>query len=444
MHTILICIDHKWRDLAGYVYVKKLLEKEGYRVILVRNNFEEYYADVYNPQAVIMIHLYDKKVSDRAKRMKNRGIRIFLMPTEGIPTLKSIRAFSVGAFSDLSAVDLQFLWSDEMKKEMLSYNVIDASKIRVVGVPRFDFYKQPLVNILLTKDQLCEKYNLDSSLPIITWATNFTHASFFVKNKDFLKKDWKKYKLDKIYDPEQIPKRDYESREIIFSSIMRLINEIDNVNLIIKLHPSEDHLYYYDRIEKLNSQIKKRIKIITKEYIWDVLNSTDVLIKRSCTTGIEAWILKKPTIELKLNPDEWYFSEEHARGSDIVNTYDELKDKVLFYLKEGAIPDDIMRNREDFLRKWCYKTDGKSTKRFVSAMLDFLRKDGAVVAKQRKIIEKIKSLLIVFLMNITDYRLHDIKIYGLFKKVDKLGRIDKFFHNKDTGYWEKRLKNIYV
>ena len=441
MRTILISIDHKWRDLAGYVYIKKLLEERGYRVLLIRNNFEEFYSDVYNPEAVLMIHLYDKNVSDRAKRLKERGISIFLMPTEGIPTLKSIRAFAAGKFADLSPVDLQFVWSDEMKNIMVEQEIVDDSKIKVVGVPRFDFYRSPLKDILLTKEELYKKYKFKHNYPLITWATNFAQASFAVKNRDFIKKDWAKYKLDNILDPEKIPQRDFESREIIFENLMRLVRDIRNINLLIKLHPSEDHMYYYNKIRELPDEIKHRIRIVNREYIWDILNSTDILMKRSCTTGVEAWLLNKPTIELKLNPDEWYFSPEHASGSDVVEDYDGLLNRVLYYLNGGSIPEDILSAREEFIKKWCYKVDGKSSLRFVEEVDSFLKNKLNSVKAAKLTFKKIKSYIIVFLMEAFDFKIHDLRVYGLRGNVDKLGRVDKYFHRKDERYWERRLGN---
>ncbi len=441
MRTILISIDHKWRDLAGYVYIKRLLERRGYRVLLIRNNFEEFYSDVCNPDAVVMIHLYDKKVSDRAKRLKERGISIFLMPTEGIPTLKSIRAFAAGKFADLSPVDIQFVWSNEMKNIMVEQNMMNDNKIKVVGVPRFDFYRPPLKNTLLTKEELYGKYKFKYNYPLITWATNFTHASFSVKNKDFIKKDWAKYKLDSILNSEKIPKMDFESREIIFNNVMRLVEEISAINLLIKLHPSEDHMYYYEKLASLDMNLKERIRIVNQEYIWDILNGTDILIKRSCTTGIEAWLLGKPTIELKLNPDEWYFSPEHASGSDVVGSYDELLDRVLYYLNGGSIPENILSAREEFIKRWCYKVDGQSSLRFVEEIDSFLKNKSESVEPVKLSFKKIKSYIIVFLMEVFDFKIHDLRVYGLWGKVDKLGRVDKYFHRRDERYWERRLES---
>lgn len=437
---ILISVDHKWRDLAGYVYAKLLLEKLGYKVILVRNGLEEYYADVYNPVAIVMIHLYSRKKDKVIKNLKKRNILIFLMPTEGIPTLKGVRKLAAGCFSDLSNIDLHFVWNEEMKKIMLEEKVIDPHKIYVTGVPRFDFYRNPLQKTLLDRKQFKKKYKINNDFPIITWATNFTNASFYKRNKKFLKNDWKNLQVDKIINPEEAAEKDFISRNIFFDNIKKLLQENQKINLILKLHPSEDQSYYYKKINKLSENVKSRVRIIHKEYIWDVLNSTDILLKRSCTTGAEAWLLNKPTIELRLNPNEWYYSKEHAAGSDEVYDYNQFKRKVDYYLNGGSVDEDKKNKRKEFIRKWCFFVDGNSTKRFISQLDKKIksRKNNRIKEK-KKDFDFVKSFLITSLMELTNFKIHDFKVYGVSKKKDKLGRFDKFFNRKDEKEWLNKI-----
>lgn len=441
--TILISIDHKWRDLAGYVYAKKLFEQLGYKVILIRNGFELHYANVFNPVAVVMIHLYDLTKSKIVKELNARNISVFLMPTEGIPTLGKMRKLAGGYFSDLSDVRLNFVWNNEIKKILLKNKTIKREKIFVTGVPRFDFYCKPLKETLLNKEVFFKKYKLkEKNYKIITWATNFTNAGFYKKNMVFLKKDWKTLQVDKILNPEKIAFQDFQSRELLFKKVTHLLSDIKDIYLIIKLHPSEEHLFYEKEIKKLPPIIAQRIRIIRQEYIWDVLNSTDILLKRSCTTGVEAWSLNKPTIELHLNPKEWYYSPEHASGSDEVKNYTQLKKTVLSYLRGNQISSLLLNKRNQFIKKWCYKLDGLSTKRFVQAIHLSIKKSKKIKKLSFFSFSFLKSFLLVTLLEWTDFYIHDIKVYGFWGTVDKLGRQDKYFHRRDERYWEKRLKEL--
>jgi hypothetical protein len=199
----------------------------------------------------------------------------------------------------------------------------------------------------------------------------------------------------------------------------------------LKLHPSEEHTFYYKLLDNELKGYKDRVAVIVQEYIWDVLSVTDVELKRSCTTGIESWILGHPTIEMSLNTDEWYYSPEHVVGSDIVTSYDELKNTALKYLHGKAINKNKQAAREDFLNTWCYKVDGMSTQRVVNEIKK--------LSIQSVFISfHIKDWVIYMLLKVTDYKIHDLRLFGLKsliinKKIDQLGRVDKYFNNKDIG-----------
>ena len=50
----------------------------------------------------------------------------------------------------------------------------------------------------------------------------------------------------------------------------------------------------------------------------------------------------------------------------------------------------------------------------------------------------IKDWVIYMLLKVTDYKIHDLRLFGLKsliinKKIDQLGRVDKYFNNKDIG-----------
>lgn len=445
MKKIIISIDHKWRDLAGYVYITMLLEKCGYKVYLIRHGFEEIYASKIQPDMIIMIHLYAKENQKLAQKFKDANIKVVLMPTEGIPTLEKYRSFAAGSENDLSGVALQCVWNYPMYNALTGNATIDKEKIKVTGVPRFDFYKEPLTKALLPKEQFKRKYRIRNNFPILTVATNFTQAQFYHKNKEFLEQDAAKLGFGKVLNIKENAMQDFNSRELMLNAVSKIVVDQPEINIIMKLHPSEDHEYYFQYFKKYLMKYQDRVKIIVQDYIWDILNSTDIEIKRSCTTGIESWILGKPTIEFQLNPDEWYYSQEHASGSIVVRSYDELINTINNYLVNPQVEKSIRGKREEFLSKWCYKVDGQSSKRFIEEIKVTL----GMKKKKTKFPKKIKFLLYYYMLEMSGYFLHDIRQYGLIntlrgKKIDKLGRVDKFFHKSDVRYWKKRIKTVTI
>ncbi|MEW6600345.1 MAG: hypothetical protein AB1499_05195, partial [Nitrospirota bacterium] len=247
---------------------------------------------------------------------------------------------------------------------------------------------------------------------------------------------------DQLGYNEQIALKDFKSKELFHQTFLRLINDYPETNFIIKPHPSEDHIPYYEILEKLkNSPARGRVAVVLTEFIWDVLNATDVLLERSCLTGIEAWIMGKPTIELHLNPDEWYYSPEMASGSDEVSNYEHLCRRLSYYLKGGGIPPEILGNREKVIALWCDKIDGNASLRFVDEVDKFLR-DGQCATRKFSWSD-IKTYMLYYAFIYPDYRLLDLKLYkNRGRKIDKLGRTDKYFRAGDIRYWEDRIRPL--
>ena len=449
MAKILIAIDHKWRDLAGYVYAGLLLERLGHRVHYVRNNLEKHYISNIKPDIVLMNHLLPAKKQEFAQYLQRQNIRVAIMPTEGIPTLEGMRSFMGGQYCDLSGVDLHFVWNQPMADILRENQTLADHKIVVVGVPRFDFYRKPLSSILLTKSAFLKKYELDVRYPLVTFATNFTQASFHTSNQNFYLRNANKYGRDKVIeelygDLNDVPKRDFISREIFLDAFVTLVRNFPEVNFALKLHPSEDHQFYKDLIRKNLSSSASRVRIIVHEYIWDVLNATDIELNRSCTTAIESWLLGKPTIEMQLNPDEYYFSPEHASGSDIVRSSDELIEKVSYYLSGASVAENLLQPRNQFIQKWCHSPDGNSTKTMVEHIHHLLNDNNYSRNNDEDLPANWKQRIYYSFLTLGDHIGHDLRVYGLKNTltrhyVDKLGRFDKYFHKRDIVEWKKRL-----
>lgn len=440
---ILFFVDHKWRDLLSSVYIKLLLEKRGYRVTIARNGFERFILPVLQPDAVIFNHMYEDKRVDLIRKYSADGLQVIVLPTENIPVLDKVKQLFAGALSDMSTVDMCFLWNNAIADVIKDGKTFDLQRTRVIGVPRFDIYKNPLLNSLITgRSEFLAKYGLNTKYPVITMTTNFVMSGFAHKNKAFLEKDTKKLKTDKLGYNEQTALKDFESKEMFHQAFLRLVYDYPEANFIIKPHPSEDHTPYYAILEKLkNSPAQGRVAVVLTEFIWDVLSATDILLERSCLTGIEAWIMGKPTIELHINPDEWYYSPEMASGSDEVRSYEHLRERIDFYLNGGDISPETLSKRAGIIELWCDKIDGNASLRFVDEVDNFLK--GEQNATRKMYWSDLKNYMLYYLFIYPDYRLLDLKLYkNRGKKIDKLGRTDKYFRAGDIRYWEERIRPL--
>lgn len=439
---ILFFVDHKWRDLLSSVYIKLLLEQKGHKVSIVRNGFERFIMPAVQPDAVIFNHVYEDKRANLIKRFKADGLQVIVLPTENIPVMEQVKQMFAGQMSDISIVDLYFVWNDEVGDIMRESGTIDESRIKVTGVPRYDIYRPPLSSLITRREDFLAKYGLNADWPVITMTTNFTLAGFADKNIDFFKKDVKGLKSDQIGYNHDLVLKDLRSREIFHDAFEKLVSDYPEMNFIIKPHPSEDHTPYYDILKKFNSSTSSnRVAVVLTEYIWDVLGATDILLERSCLTGMEAWSMGKPTIELSLNPDEWYHSEPMALGSDEVTDYGQLRQRIDHYLAGNKTDPEKVRHREETINRWCKDLDGRACLRVTDEIDRFLANKPNVT--RRFSWSDLKTYMLYYSFIYPDYRLLDLKLYKNWgKKIDKLGRTDKYFRAKDLRYWENRIRPL--
>ena len=445
MKKVLLITDHKWRDLAGYVYLKFILEKNyGIKVRLCRLGEERFWVYHEKPDLVIYNHLYEDRKVQFARWLKKQKVGVIILPTEGIPYEK-VQDLAAGKFTDLSPVDLYLSWNEPMAQRIIDLGKLPPEKIKVIGVPRFDFYFPPLTRLLPSKEEIQKQYGLrvKADAPIILYATNYTVASF-KDNRSFLYKDWETLKLNKVdgYKAEQtenLIKWDTVSRDLTIDSVRRLLRDLPDIQVIYKPHPSENHSFYHYIIKELKEQFPERFAFVVQEYIWNLLNIADVLLQRTCTTAIEAWIFGKPTLELHLHPQEFYFSKEHACGSDIVYNYEDVKKRIAYYAGGGSIAESMQTYRSDFLKKWCHTLDGKRTADAASSITQFLQ-----VQEKTNYSFSAEE----FFSSYPKEYLKQLIRYGrlfIWKRIlgqDKIGRIDKQFVRKDMESWKHSILSI--
>lgn len=439
---ILIPIDHKWRDLAAYVLLGLELEARGLDVKFCRNTLERYFIEYHRPDAIILNQVLSKQSEVLTREWAERGVAVYILPTEGIPTLSGIYKYAVGGFSDLSGVRKIYCWNDVARNALLENETIKADQLLTLGVPRFDFYSDSFRSALLSREKFNVKYGLSDDKKNLLIATNFTQADFHVSRKDFLLEDSRNLGYDKVMDGlgigvEECARLDYESRDLLISTIKKLIADGLQANVILKLHPSESYEFYVDAL----AEHKRQVTIISQELIWDVLVNCDVEIKRSCTTAFESWMLDKPTIEFRLHPQEWYQSEIHSCGSFIATNYEELAAAAFSALASPAeFTSAYLKRREAVLSQYCGKRDGLRTVELADDLAEDVNNTPPALWSHRNF----KATAISAALQFNDWMLDDIRVFGLKNfligsRIDRLGRFDKHVRDVDIAYWRKKL-----
>lgn len=381
-NRILLFADHKWRDLPGLVTLKVELEtNHGIDVAIAPYTAWWLALLRFRPNVVVLgHHPYGNRNPAIVRAAKEHGAAVAVIPVEGRPnTLEGIE-WAAGRDIDVSGVDLWFTWSEVMRDTTLRVSPLSAEQVVVGGVLRFDFYRSPLSDLLPSRSDVASRYGLSPDRPILTWATNFTHAKFADKVEE-ARQSYSESGTLRFYKDRELDDsiaRDHRAQQYALASIRKLLDAVPNLQVLLKPHPSEDVQPYQDFVRDVASESPGRVGLALDCYIWDVLRASDLHVHRLCTTGVEAWVANVPTIDL--HSDDYYPwtlrtrspIQEAAAVDDVVEDFDGLAERVRYYLSGGHPTPEQTRARSEYIRRWFYEIDGRSAQRHAEPLARFL------------------------------------------------------------------------
>lgn len=444
MARIMLLADHKWRDLPNNVYLKSILEnKYGHTVKLIRLGEDALLAKSFKPDLIAYNNLYERKKNAYARHMKECGISVVIVPTEGITFTDDQTLHFTHKAAGIEFIDAYCSWNSLMYDAIKENNVLSDEKLYMTGCSRFDFYQQPLSDLLKDRKYFNEKYGIPVDNRNVVFISNYANADFYGNDK-FLKENMADQRADKVKvfsDLEKLVEYEYNYRNKAFEMLRNACSKCKDLNIIIKYHPSEKVSVYRDFVSELKQQGHNNVFLVEGEYIWDVLNISDVLVQRASTVAIEAWLLNKQTVELQLMPYEGHFLQpRYAGGSTVVHDIEELV-SVIDDSTKTAISEEMQAKRKEILDYVAFKRDSKATER-IAAVLD------EKVCLASPDFSKLKWAGIVPYLKSVVRRVLGMKGYDVFKSVmrmkpgDFLGRYDKCFYPQDELLWSNRLSQV--
>jgi surface carbohydrate biosynthesis protein len=378
---VLLIADHKWRDLASLALLKVLLEDEyGIAARIVNYTMWDAALLAFRPQVVCPTTQTGPRELAIAKAAKRMGAGTIVIPTEGIPSAWKVMPILGCAHTDLSNVDRWFTWNDVVRDYMIEHSGLEAGQVITTGVNRFDFYVEPLNRLLMPRETLERRYNLQPGRPIVTWATNFAHAGYALKDGAFIQHDWTVRGLTRIPgygDARKYAEADLRSMLDAQQLMFEVFRRFPGVTFLLKTHPAERLDMYTAYIERCRQAGLNNVTLVSREYIGDLLNASAVQIHRYCTTGLEAWIMGRPTLNLHLK--DWHADEsgggalgDAARVDHLASTADDVSAGLTRYLSGAGVDPSVAAMRAQVLRRWLYRLDGESTARQAAAIADYI------------------------------------------------------------------------
>ncbi len=211
----------------------------------------------------------------------------------------------------------------ELLTEVSSY---PKDSVVVTGQPRYDSLHY--ADQMYDRNKILLELGLDPRRKLVLWATQ-THG---------LPADENERNIEAVY---------------------QAIRQSEDLQLVIKLHPGEDQRApQYKR-----SHLYKPTIIGGSGNTISLLYACDLMITRYSTTALEAVALNKPVIILNLSEDPDlvdYVQEGVAVG---VYRARDLRPAIKKLLVEDG---ELARNREQYIRRYLYRVDGKATERVVN------------------------------------------------------------------------------
>jgi len=226
-------------------------------------------------------------------KYKNLGNKIIAWDEEGLVFLNRKLYLRQRISKDtLEKVDLFFTWGKEQLNTIVFKYPEMKDKIILSGNPRVDLLR-PEIKAIFKDDvkSLREKYG-----KYILINSNFmaNHRVGF----EFILNTLREHTKDFGVEDQEFYRRCFDYSKIIFNQFRNIIplisNTFKNVNIILRSHPSENHEYWREKFYSL-----RNVKVINSGSVIPWIIAADVVIHNSCTTGIEAFLLKTPVISYR-------------------------------------------------------------------------------------------------------------------------------------------------
>jgi hypothetical protein len=210
------------------------------------------------------------------------------------------------------------------------------SAVVVTGQPRYD--RMIDLDPRSVRSELIERWHLDPSKKIVLWTTQ-CHG---------------------ISDSEN---------ELNFQAVFECMSLIENVQLIIKQHPGEPRRYYTMIQEHLRKHSIDACIIAKDADTLGLLAASDLVLLLHSTVGLEAVALQKPLIVMNLGgqPDIVNYVQEGVACG--VYKPEDLKPTIKQLLRDDSC---LAKHREEFIRKYLYKVDGKAAERVVALIEEYV------------------------------------------------------------------------
>jgi surface carbohydrate biosynthesis protein len=372
------------RDSLVLYNVLYHLERLGFSYKIVPY-FDYTTLDRYKPKALFMTDAHGSiHYVHFAKYAKEKGILTISLSSESNQTDEELdMAFWGHNAKKINYIDLRFVWNKKIKRKILKKYPDYQGQLEVSGAIGFDKY---FWLDFVKRDEFLKKYKKEHFKKVVTYAGWL--FGIYIHLID-----------DPAYYPQQYGMEELKKRErdylFVKETIAGMIQKHPDVLFILKRHPGK----YEDYLEILDEYAKYDNVLIFhyEENIYDLLNVSDLWLSYESTTSIEAWIMKKVSIQMLPTYDDKdlyhrllaKYHSDWYKGNLVANSLEKLSLAISEYYEKGHIAafDSLEPFRTSFLKAKTEKLDGLNGYRTACMIRDFLKE-----RKYKKVSPKIRPM----------------------------------------------------
>jgi hypothetical protein len=228
------------------------------------------------------------------------------------------------------------------KKELFKSWGMDERSLKFIGIPLYDklYHKlETITNFDEIQEKVITEFNIKPSNKVILLVTSH--------HEDYM-------------------------RELIFTSVLNVVNQHPDIQLIIKIHPVEEKHFYRDIMKKMG---ETELNIVKKKDLHELIIASDLVIGSNTGAQIEALLLERKVINLNyMTIVDMHLMAKFEAVLNVLNP-EHLEEAIQKALYDSKTEEFLKQGRKKYIEYVLYKFDGKASIR-VKELVDKVLKKG--------------------------------------------------------------------
>ena len=282
----------KARDLDGNALLAFAAAERGFGVILGSSSLTR---KAYTPRGIVVEkNLRPGKGIRRVSELLAERQKVAAWCDEGLiykdaETYRRLK-FDPEAYR---MVDLYFPWGNHQAVDLVESLGCAGDKLRISGNPRFDIHRPDVRAVLEDRaDSIRRRHGR-----YILINTKFaTFNGFAGSGKNIAEMRARGMLHTAEHEREANALRDFQGS--LFTEFMQLTEELSRqfpeLTIVVRPHPSENHEPWRKKAATLPN-----VKVVYEGNVAEWIVGSEICIHNNCTTGVEAYLLGKPSISFR-------------------------------------------------------------------------------------------------------------------------------------------------